>query len=194
MLTMKTILYSATTAEKQKSMYSNGRRGWNFTEDRTYQFVKNNKEISFEGLIDQYQPASILDYGSGPGYALNKISKKYPNIKTTNYDPFVDGMCDYPTKSSDLVVLYHVIHHVEDEFIDCLIENLFDLCNKYLVIKLFLLSNYRTVEWYLDKLSRFDLENYSVGSPVKPNPEITKFLHGVELEYYTPLYLYYTKS
>lgn len=82
-------------------------------------------------LVDEVQPATILDYGCGRGELANALLP----LRVSGYDPGIPGREGMP-KPCDLVVCTDVLEHVEESKIDNVLGHLAALTGKalYLVI------------------------------------------------------------
>lgn len=69
-------------------------------------------------LIEQYKPATILDYGCGQG-ALGRSLER--NI--SEYDPAIPGKDAMP-EPADLVICTDVLEHIEPDLLDSVLEHL----------------------------------------------------------------------
>jgi ribosomal protein RSM22 (predicted rRNA methylase) len=73
-------------------------------------------------LIDEFKPASILDYGCGKG-ALGAALMEVSDVPYRGYDPAIP-MCSATPEPADLVICRDVIEHVEPEYLDATIDEL----------------------------------------------------------------------
>ena len=93
-------IYQAQLAE----MHSQGR------------FVRGSKMLkALRPFLDQYQPASVLDFGCGHGALMASISQAYPGTKVEGYDPGNSQHNRMPKRSFDAVVSADVFEHIEPE-------------------------------------------------------------------------------
>ena len=80
------------------------------------QFVRGSKGFkSVRPFIEQYQPASILDFGCGHGSLIAAISEAYPNIHVQGYDPGNPQHNCVPDHKFDAVVSIDVFEHIEPD-------------------------------------------------------------------------------
>jgi SAM-dependent methyltransferase len=197
---MSNKLYSKQLAEKQLAMYTEFGRQWDpwgkWGANTTYIFDRDGRKIDIKDIIRENNYQSVMDYGCGYGYVVDNIEKEFPGIKTVKYDPFVKGLDVYPTDPCDLVVLHLSIQHVEDEYIDQVVDNLYSLCNDQLIVKNFLRKGGREADWYVNKLSaRFKLVNQSFGEPMPNCAERTEFVYGIKgATQNTPVSLWFLRN
>jgi 2-polyprenyl-3-methyl-5-hydroxy-6-metoxy-1,4-benzoquinol methylase len=186
-------LFTAEQADKQKYMHT--REKWEWGRNTDYFFPwHNNIPVKLDNIISDLNPNSVLDYGCGQGLALKKLSEQFPNINFYNYDAFVEEHSTYPVIPCDLIVSNNVLHHIEDEFYDQAVENLYGLCKQIILIKLYLFENYKTADWYEKKYSKlFKIDSMSIGDPLEQEVEKSYFLYGVKSHTRTPLYLRLSK-
>jgi 2-polyprenyl-3-methyl-5-hydroxy-6-metoxy-1,4-benzoquinol methylase len=57
---------------------------------------------------------TVLDFGSGPGFALTRLLRDEKGIDAHPYDPLYGIGMDAPGRTYDLVVLCEVIEHLRD--------------------------------------------------------------------------------
>jgi cyclopropane fatty-acyl-phospholipid synthase-like methyltransferase len=80
------------------------------------QFVRGSKMLkAMRPFIDQYQPASIMDFGCGHGALMASIRQAYPDIVVAGYDPGNPQHNQIPKRSFDAVVSADVFEHIEPE-------------------------------------------------------------------------------
>lgn len=80
------------------------------------QFVRGSKILgAVRPFIDQYLPASIMDFGCGHGALIASISQTYPNIQVDGYDPGNPKHNTIPKRSFDAIVSADVFEHIEPE-------------------------------------------------------------------------------
>ncbi|MGB0818092.1 MAG: methyltransferase domain-containing protein, partial [Candidatus Puniceispirillaceae bacterium] len=80
-------------------------------------------------LIDEHQPASILDYGCGKAVLAEHLHKKYPQIPICLYDPGVPEF-QTPPPACDMVICTDVLEHIEPELIDRVLDHIVGLTKK----------------------------------------------------------------
>ena len=79
-------------------------------------FVRGSKMLgAIRPFIDQYNPASVLDFGCGHGALMASISQAYPNIYVDGYDPGNSQHNRMPKRSFDAVVSADVFEHIEPD-------------------------------------------------------------------------------
>ena len=83
-------------------------------------------------LIEQYKPATILDYGCGE----NKLADSLKPHRVSGYDPGIPERAKMP-KPCALVVCTDVLEHVEPEKLDAVLDHIWRLTARvaYLVIE-----------------------------------------------------------
>jgi hypothetical protein len=98
-------------------------RSWGADGEKHAQVVKK--------LIEQTEPATILDYGCGE----NRLAEALKPILVSGYDPGIPERSKMP-KPCDMVVCTDVLEHVEPERVESVIDHIFRLTGKtaYLVI------------------------------------------------------------
>jgi hypothetical protein len=146
-------LYSIEHENKERALYnSSPRRGKN--SEYFFSWNKTNL-LSLENIIKVTNPLSILDYGCGHGYATEKLVQKFPHINFYNYDPFVEKYSTYPTIPCDLIISNNTMHVIETEFYGQVLENLYNLSLKNVLIKLYVYEELRSLDWYINQFSKF---------------------------------------
>ena len=87
------------------------------------QFVRGSKSLSsIRPFLDQYQPASILDFGCGHGGLMAAIKEAYPHMRVEGYDPGNANHCRIPKRSFDAIVSADVFEHIEPEHLDATLQ------------------------------------------------------------------------
>ena len=82
------------------------------------QFVRGSKILeAVRPFIDQYLPASIMDFGCGHGALMASISQVYPNIRVEGYDPGNPKHNRMPKRSFDAVISADVFEHIEPAYL-----------------------------------------------------------------------------
>lgn len=84
-------------------------------------------------LVDDFAPATILDYGCGEG----RLAERLKPIRVSNYDPGIAAFAKMP-KPCDLVVCTDVLEHVEPQKLEAVLDHIYRVCGKaaYFVIDL----------------------------------------------------------
>lgn len=115
-----------------------------------YKFnVTSDTVIDATDIIKHVNATSVLDYGCGYGHALDSISNI---VSIKKYDPFVSEFITRPTGKYDLVVAYNVLNVVETDCFDDVMEDLYQLTRKILLLNISCDGFYnRKKNWYLDK-------------------------------------------
>lgn len=151
--------------------------------------TKQNKLIKHKNLLFKYlkknkiKPKKVLDYGCSDGYVLKELRKHYPksiykgieiNKGHANWGKYIDDL-DITTDSDldnieekyDLIILYHVLEHVQqpDIFIDKLRDKLTDDGLIYMACPTLDRLDYPTIEvlfkdehinwWFAENLEEF---------------------------------------
>ena len=187
-------LFTDDRAEKEKYMHTHQKWPWGKNTEYFFPWHSNNP-VSLGSIISDFKPGSVLDYGCGQGLTLKKLSEQFPSIDFCNYDAFVDEYSAYPSVPCDLLVSNNALHHIEDEFYDQLVENLYSLCNKTALFKLYLFENFKSADWYIEKYSRlFNVDSVIIGETMETEPEKTDFVYGIRSHTKTPLYLRLSKQ
>jgi 2-polyprenyl-3-methyl-5-hydroxy-6-metoxy-1,4-benzoquinol methylase len=188
-------LYTEAHAEKQRYMHDS-QKTWLWGKNTEYFFPWfNETPIGLNKIIKELDPTSVLDYGCGQGYAMDNLAKQFPNIAFYNYDPFIEKNSTYPTVPCDLLISNNVLHHVETEFYDQLVANLYSLCQNIALFKIYCHDGYRSIEWYIEQFNKlFQIDSFVIGEPLTTEPEKTMiFLSGQSASTKTPLYLRLSK-
>lgn len=133
-LNCKSIYQKAISIKQQQTNYEN----FIIDPDGEKRFLKNEQKEKLKNwygetinfINNQNQPGKILDYGSGLGFFLNGINKKWQKYafeisptaltflkKKTNYKVF-DNIASLKKKSNffDVIFFYHVIEHLEKPY------------------------------------------------------------------------------
>lgn len=134
-------------------------------------------------MIEEVQPATILDYGCGRGELANALAP----IRVSGYDPGIPGREGMP-KPCDLVVCTDVLEHVEEDMLDNVLGHLNALTGKalYLVIATrpanAVLPDGRNAhllvkspDWWLEKINALGFARFEVGG--RPGREMIARLY-----------------
>lgn len=76
-------------------------------------------------VIKKYNPDTILDFGCGTGNMLKVVQETFPDFKVLGYDPGTDNYKNFPEHPIDLIYSTDVLEHIEPEFVDETLDNLF---------------------------------------------------------------------
>tara|TARA_R110000868_G_scaffold96894_1_gene266516 strand:+ start:88 stop:663 length:576 start_codon:yes stop_codon:yes gene_type:complete len=119
-----------------------------FSRNNLYKFNTKDGLVDATDIIKYVNATSVLDYGCGFGHSLDSIS----NIVTVQkYDPFVPEFTTRPTGKYDLVVAYNVLSCVETICFDDVIDDLYQLTGKLLLLNIPCSGFYnRDKDWYLN--------------------------------------------
>lgn len=83
-------------------------------------------------LIDRYRVKTILDYGSGKGTLKPALLKGNPRLSVFEYEPCFDDVDERCV--CDLVVCFDVLEHVEQDYIDSVLDELFALKGRAVIM------------------------------------------------------------
>lgn len=118
-------------------------------------------------LINHLSPESILDFGCGKGVLIDKIARRFPDIKCYKYDPSILGIDTIPVESADFVINTDVLEHVPEYMFDDVLNSISSLSQTVFFNLHHGLAETRlpsgenahcTVKppgWYHDKLARY---------------------------------------
>lgn len=120
-----------------------------------------------EAIIEDYGIETILDYGCGK-------AKYHPSHwNATKYDPGVSEFSEKPTSRHDLIICTDVLEHVEEEYIDEVLQEIFQNANKFVYFCIGvhpaeeILPDGRnahvllkTVAWWKERLARYKTVDY----------------------------------
>ena len=140
--------------------------GGNAYEGDPYSFAPS----VWQYLIDRFQIETVMDLGSGRGYSANFFFKK--GLKVIAVDGMRENCFDnlYPTvqvdltkdkvvSSVDLVFCQELVEHIEEKYLDNLLESL--ACGKFIVMTNALPGqgghhhvNEQPTQYWIDHLSR----------------------------------------
>ena len=70
-----------------------------------------------KSFIEEYRPASLIDFGCSQGELLPILTERY-NINAMGYDPGVPKFEVFPTDVVDCLTSTDVLEHVEPEMLD----------------------------------------------------------------------------
>lgn len=76
-----------------------------------------------QGICKKYKVSELLDYGSGHGSLRKAFEKNNVPLKVYEYDPGVKGKTHTP-KPNKFVVCIDVLEHIEEEYVDNILDDL----------------------------------------------------------------------
>jgi len=113
-------------------------------------------------LYNKYGCTTVLDYGAGKC----TLGKALPHLMIRNYDPCIEGMDD-PPAPADLVVCGDVMEHIEEQYVDDVLDHIQTLARK---VVFFVIATYpaqktlpdgrnahitvRSTNWWIEQLLR----------------------------------------
>ena len=124
--------------------------------------VRNSYNFTFttlDSFIKLIRPKSIMDYGCGKGFTLDQLELKFPDISMVNYDPFYSKHSMFPTTPCELVICYNVLQDVELNFLDQIIEQIYNLSTKNILLSMnFCESKGQTsIDWWRHRLALYNI-------------------------------------
>lgn len=117
-----------------------------------YHFCTNEGLRDMSHFIDKLKVSSVLDYGCGNNDLSYVMGDSYKNIEFTSYDPHITIHSQKPTSPKDLVVCYNVLQVVEDENLDSVINDLYNLANMYVLIHISSTGFFNREHSYYDEI------------------------------------------
>ena len=106
--------------------------------DRPRGFGGKVKDLGeFHKFMELWKPKTVLDFGCGKGAILSKLQEQYPKVVWTGYDPAV-RMFDMSLKnrSFDCIFCNDVLEHIEPEYLDTVLDNIFKLSKNYVWLRI----------------------------------------------------------
>lgn len=113
--------------------------------------------------ITKHAVDSILDYGCGKG---NKIPKHWNNVRL--YDPGYQPYAKKPKTTFDLVISTDVLEHIEEQYLDNVLEEIYQYANKAVYLAISTVKAKKTLpdgrnahlivqkeEWWVDKIKQY---------------------------------------
>lgn len=84
-------------------------------------------------LVSKYQPASLLDYGSGKGaqYSDMKLHERWGGLRPTCYDPGYPPIATKPKGKFDGVLCTDVAEHVPESGLDAFLADVIGYAEKF---------------------------------------------------------------
>lgn len=94
----------------------------------------DRRKEEIKELTERFNVSSVIDYGCGKG----ALSKSLPGLDWREYDPAIPGKDTPPTMAADMVVCTDVLEHVEEEYLEEVLEHIMELIGRvgYLIISL----------------------------------------------------------
>jgi SAM-dependent methyltransferase len=139
--------------------------------DRPRGFGGKVKDLgAFHTYMEQWNPNTVLDYGCGKGAILSKLQEQYPNTTWTGYDPAVRMFdMELTNKTFECIFCNDVLEHIEPEYLDTVLKNIFDLSSKYVWLRIDTLPARKKLsdgrnahlilenkEWWTNKLNKYN--------------------------------------
>lgn len=118
--------------EQQKALHAQGRYGV------TGAMYSN----AVKKLADALGTHDILDYGCG-----QRLLERGLGFAIRNYDPCIPEVSDHPTYPADIVVCTDVLEHIEEQYVDDVLDDLRNLTRKY---GFFTVANFPAVKFLQD--------------------------------------------
>jgi len=87
-------------------------------QNRRFGYNAAKRKSIIKELVDRYEAASVLDYGSGKG-SLKEVMGEI----VRNYDPAIPEFSSLP-EPADLVVCLDVMEHIEPPFVDNVLNHI----------------------------------------------------------------------
>lgn len=113
--------------------------------------------------ITKHDITSILDYGCGKGHM---IPEEWNNIRL--YDPGYQPYAKKPKSTYDLVISTDMLEHIEPEYLDNVLEEIYGYANKAVYLAISTVKAKKTLpdgrnahliveteEWWIDKIKQY---------------------------------------
>ena len=124
-------------------------------------------------IINQTGVETVLDYGAGKGELAHNLVLDH-RVKVILYDPAIPQI-SAPPEPADMVVCVNVLDHVEDQYIDEVLDDI-KRCTNYINFIVISETKEKPMEWWLLKI----MERFSIQSLVRSDMDffvITKNEH-----------------
>lgn len=84
-------------------------------------------------LVSKYQPASLLDYGSGKGVQYDELNlhERWGGLKPHCYDPGYPPIAEKPKGKFDGVLCTDVAEHVPEDAVDAFLADVIGYANRF---------------------------------------------------------------
>jgi len=139
-------------------------------------------------LAREYECKSLLDYGAGQQTLSRVIQTKFPDVfeSIQDYDPGVPTISE-PPQPADLVVCTDVLEHIEPEYLENVLSELYDLTQKVIFLYIATITTDKILKdgrsahliveppcYWADRLSRAGFSNLVACENVVPhkNPPV----------------------
>jgi hypothetical protein len=91
---------------------------------------------TFYTYFELWKPNSVIDYGCGKGVILNHLKTNFPDTVWHGYDPAVNEYKNIIDKTYDCVFSTDVLEHIEPQFLDNVLDHMWNLSNKFLWLRI----------------------------------------------------------
>ncbi len=90
--------------------------------------IKYVPEISL--VINYLKPKTVLDYGCGKSFLVNKLSEIHKDVTFYRYDPAITEISTLTLDKYDLIINTDVLEHVPEEYFDEVLKKIANLSDK----------------------------------------------------------------
>ena len=117
--------------------YINALRRIHGNENRSKGFGGKVKPLGqFNPLMEEWKPATLLDYGCGKGAILLHLSNTYPNTICEGYDPAVNGYQKIREGTFECVFSIDVLEHIEPTFLNNVLHHIDNLATRFIWLRI----------------------------------------------------------
>jgi len=142
-----------------------------------YTFTTPSGPKSIIQFVKELEVQNVLDYGCGNNNLQDILNKVYTNITCVSYDPYITHFSTKPNSKKELTVCYNVLQVIEEHNMDNVINDLYNLTEKYLLLNVTLGAMFnRDYDYYInlfekkhsnffnivDKHNQLDERTYSI--------------------------------
>jgi hypothetical protein len=117
-------------------------------------FYNFNTSSGFKNIIQfvkELDIKNVLDYGCGNNNLQDILNKANTNITCVSYDPYIAHFSTKPNSKKELTVCYNVLQIVEEHDVDNVINDLYNLTEKYLLLNVTLEAMFhRNYDYYIN--------------------------------------------